>query len=59
MQRKSNNLDEEMSPMRTALVALHEVYTELKAVGFSRKDALHIVSAMIIHGMVEGAGEEN
>jgi hypothetical protein len=59
MARKSSDVNEDMSPMRASLVALHEVYSELKAVGFSRKDALHIISAMIIYGMVEGSGEED
>lgn len=49
--------DEQISPMRASLIALHEVFTELKAVGFTRKDALHIISAMIIYGMVEGSEE--
>lgn len=56
MQKRSS--DEQVSPMREAMIALHEVFTELKAVGFSRKDALNIIGFMIVYGMTDSSEEE-
>jgi hypothetical protein len=36
-----------MSPLREAAVGLHEMYTELKAAGFSRSEAMELVAKVI------------
>jgi len=42
------------SPLREATVQLHEMYTELKAAGFSKKDALHLVSKILTTSVISG-----
>ena len=49
--KDKNHNDNEMrlnvSPLRLAAMQLHEMYTELRAVGFSRSEALTLVSRMM------------
>lgn len=33
-----------LSPMRVAAIQIHELYTELKAAGFSRSEAMELIS---------------
>ena len=35
------------SPLREATVQLHEMYVELRAAGFSKREALHLVSKIL------------
>lgn len=37
-----------MSPMRMAATQLHEMYTELRKAGFTRYEALFLVSRMLL-----------
>lgn len=57
MWKRSNSTDE-MSPLRATCVQLHEMFTELKGAGFTRKDAIHLIGMMITHGMAEGMDEQ-
>jgi hypothetical protein len=45
-----------VSPMQMAAAALHETYEELKRAGFTRREALYLVSQILITGV--GAGDE-
>lgn len=56
MRKRSKN--DEMSPLRATCIQLHEMFTELKAAGFSRKEAIHLIGMMITHGIAEGMEEE-
>lgn len=42
-----NELENYSSPLREASVQLHELFTELRDSGFSRKEALHLVTAVL------------
>lgn len=52
--KKRNDDGTDMSPLRLVAVQLHEMFTELKGAGFSRREALHLIGMMITHGMVDG-----
>lgn len=39
-----------MSPLREAAVQLHEMYTELKAAGFTRGEAIELVAKTLASG---------
>lgn len=39
-----------MSPLREAAVQLHEMYTELKAAGFTRGEAIELVAKTMAAG---------
>lgn len=41
------------SPMKAAMVQLHEMYIELKAAGFTRREAMYMISRLF-NGMVIG-----
>ena len=45
------------SPLREATVQLHEMYVELRAAGFSKREALHLVSKILTTSVVGGADE--
>ena len=45
------------SPLRGALFQLHEIYEELKQAGFSRREAMYLVSHLL-NGIVIGGAEE-
>jgi len=49
----SDNMDFGSSPMRDAAVSMHELYQTLKSVGFSRKDALELVSKILTSSISE------
>lgn len=40
----------EMSPLRVAALQVHEMYTELRRAGFTRKEALILVGNMLSGG---------
>jgi len=40
-----------MSPLREAAVQLHELYSELKAAGFSRTESMELVTKMLLSTM--------
>ena len=42
------------SPLREATVQLHEMYVELKAAGFTKKESLHLVSKLLSSARVTG-----
>ena len=42
------------SPLREATVQLHEMYIELKTAGFSKKEALHLISKIITTSLFSG-----
>ena len=52
----SNELEEfgNSSPLREATVQLHEMYVELRSAGFSKKEALHLVSKILSSAVVGG-----
>jgi hypothetical protein len=42
------------SPLREATVQLHEMYVELRSAGFTKKDALHLVSKILTTSLFTG-----
>ena len=42
------------SPLREATVQLHEMYVELRSAGFSKKEALHLVSKILSSAVIGG-----
>lgn len=57
-----NNLKRELeemyeSPMKLAMVQLHEMYSELQNAGFTRKEALFLVSKLLNTMIVGGPSE--
>ena len=42
------------SPMKAAMVQLHEMYTELKAAGFTRREAMYMISRLFNSMIVGG-----
>ena len=44
----------ESSPLREATVQLHEMYVELRSAGFNKKEALHLVSKILITSLFNG-----
>lgn len=59
--RLKQELEAQSSPMQLFMSQLHEMYTSLKKAGFSRKEALLIISRlfneMILGGMDQGKNE--
>ena len=55
----SDELDSfgQSSPLREATVQLHEMYVELRAAGFSKREALHLVSKILTTSVVGGIDE--
>lgn len=50
------------SPLKMAAIQMHELYIEMKAAGFTRKEALYLVSQMIssaMHAAVESSDNDN
>lgn len=43
--------DSGISPMRMACLQLHEMYLELQHSGFSKREALKLVTAVFLSGM--------
>lgn len=39
--------DMDISPMREAAIQTHELYTELKAAGFSRSEAMELIARVL------------
>jgi hypothetical protein len=51
----SDELEEfNQSPLREATVQLHEMYVELRSAGFTKKDALHLVSKILTTSLFTG-----
>lgn len=42
------------SPMKSVMVQLHEMYTELKAAGFTRREAMYMVSRLFNFMVIGG-----
>ncbi len=49
----------EASPLRQAAIMAHEMYQEFKDVGFSRREALELVSRVITGGIASAMDEGN
>jgi hypothetical protein len=49
--------EEDESPLRSAVVQLHELFEELKSAGFSRKEALSLVAKVLAASVTEGMGD--
>jgi len=50
---KSNDDDHIVSPLREAAISLNVMYNELRSAGFSRRDALELVSKVMIGSIGE------
>jgi len=50
--------DDYPSPLRSVAVQMHEIFSEFRRAGFSRKEALELV-AKILNGTVGSMIEEN
>lgn len=48
---QENDNDASLSPMRVAMIQLHEVYLEMQRAGFSKREALKLVTAVLVDGM--------
>lgn len=46
-----------LSPLREASITLHVMYEELKTAGFSRKEAMFLVSEAMKHSLFRGMNE--
>jgi hypothetical protein len=60
--RKENVVSKELegfdqSPLREATVQLHEMYIELRSSGFTKKEALHLVSKILTTSLFNGVDE--
>jgi putative heme degradation protein len=56
----NDNIDkyeEDDSPLRDAVIQLHEMFEELKRAGFSRKEALSLVAKVLAASVTEGMGD--
>jgi putative heme degradation protein len=49
--------EEDDSPLRDAVIQLHEMFEELKRAGFSRKEALSLVAKVLAASVTEGMGD--
>ena len=54
MSDNEHELEEFTPPLKEAAVQLHELYEELKAAGFTRKEALKLVSNVLSNGVNGG-----
>jgi hypothetical protein len=54
---KNNDQEDVLSPLAQAAVQVHEMFSELRRAGFSRKEALTLVGNMITAGMQQGFEE--
>lgn len=50
---------EQGSPLRDAATSMHELYITLKEAGFSRRDALELVSRIMMGAISEAVAESN
>jgi hypothetical protein len=53
-----DNLDQYESPLHGATVQLHEIYMELRRSGFTRKEALYLVSQLLVNSLVSGKDDD-
>jgi hypothetical protein len=56
----SNNPGEEdysISPLRSAAIQMHEMYSEFHRAGFTKKQSLFLVSRVVAFGMTQGIQE--
>lgn len=51
--------DKPTSPLRTAAIQTHEMYTELKAAGFSRSEAMELIARTLSMSLSEAFQAEN
>lgn len=54
---QEEQLPEGVSPLREAAIQIHEMYEELKAAGFSRKEAMELIARVL--GQTFGSQMEN
>lgn len=50
---------EQGSPLKDAATSMHELYITLKEAGFSRRDALELVSRIMMGAISEAVAESN
>ncbi len=54
-----NDMDHEgTTPLRLMALSMHEVYTELKRAGFSKGEAIKVVSNIVVGMMVGQVSDE-
>lgn len=53
MKSSDDNNDQVVSPLREAAISLNVMYNELRSAGFSRRDALELISKVMIGSMGE------
>lgn len=52
--------DDEPTPLREAAVQIHEMYKEFRSAGFSRSEALDLLSRVVARGIADASdGEQN
>ena len=47
------------SPIRQAAISAHELYSELKQAGFSRREGLELLSRILVLSMSASMDEDN
>lgn len=47
------------SPLRQAAISAHELYSELKQAGFSRREGLELLSRILVLSMSAAVDEDN
>jgi len=47
------------SPLRQAAISAHELYSELKQAGFSRREGLELLSRILVLSMSASMDEDN
>jgi len=57
MDNSIDKYEEDDSPLRGAVIQLHEMFEELKSAGFSRKEALTLVGRVLAASVTEGMGD--
>ena len=44
----------DISPLRQAAISTHELYEELKAAGFTRREAMELISRVFVQSFTAG-----
>lgn len=55
----SDNLNEDMSPLREGAIQLHEMYEEFKRAGFSKKEAMELTVRMLGQAFGQAMNSDN
>jgi hypothetical protein len=54
LEKLKKEMEQYGSPLRGAVVQLHEIYSELQRAGFTKKEALHLISKLFVATIIEG-----